>query len=214
MNEGKLASDLPPCSGPRTSLASDCYRRHRGSGVPTLSVNIEGTWSLLEACRRTPGVDQILLASSDKAYGEAERLPVDEKAPLQGLGPYEASKACADLIGHAYARAYGLPIDDRPTFVTGGTGLLGRWLVKRLVEVGARVICLVRKRPSKAEFANAGLPAHTQQVEGDIRDPCLQGRRVRLDWVRLIGRRALLEAVRGLASRAARNHARGRQRNQ
>jgi CDP-glucose 4,6-dehydratase len=78
--------------------------------VPTLSVNIEGTWSLLEACRRTPGVEQILLASSDKAYGEAERLPVDEKAPLQGLGPYEASKACADLIGHAYARAYGLPL--------------------------------------------------------------------------------------------------------
>jgi CDP-glucose 4,6-dehydratase len=53
---------------------------------------------------------------------------------------------------------------------TGGTGLLGRWLIKRLVEVGARVICLVRKRPSKAEFANAVLPAQTQEVEGDIRD--------------------------------------------
>src|SRR5262249_836707 len=78
--------------------------------VPTLSVNIEGTWSLLEACRRTPGVEQILLASSDKAYGQAERMPIDEKAPLHGLGPYEASKACADLIGHAYATAYGLPL--------------------------------------------------------------------------------------------------------
>src|SRR5258707_8158706 len=78
--------------------------------VSTFETNIGGTWSLLEACRRSPTVKQIVLASSDKAYGEPERLPYDESAPLRGRHPYDVSKSCADLIGHAYAVSYGLPL--------------------------------------------------------------------------------------------------------
>lgn len=77
--------------------------------VATFATNVQGTWSLLEACRRHP-VEQVLLASSDKAYGDAERLPCDEQTPLRGRGPYEASKACADLIGHSYAHTFGVPV--------------------------------------------------------------------------------------------------------
>src|SRR5262245_59366650 len=67
--------------------------------VSTFESNIRGTWALLEACRRSPRVKQIVLASSDKAYGEHEVLPYDEDAALQGRHPYYVSKSCSDLIG-------------------------------------------------------------------------------------------------------------------
>src|SRR5262249_20158765 len=78
--------------------------------VSTLQTNVAGTWTLLEACRRSPLVKQIVLASSDKAYGDQEKLPYDEKTPLEGRHPYDVSKSCADLIAQAYATTYGLPV--------------------------------------------------------------------------------------------------------
>lgn len=78
--------------------------------VSTFKTNIGGTWSLLEACRQSPTVKQIVLASSDKAYGEHDQLPYDEQAPLQGRYPYDVSKSCADLIAQAYAKTYDLPV--------------------------------------------------------------------------------------------------------
>jgi CDP-glucose 4,6-dehydratase len=78
--------------------------------VATFESNIQGTWALLEACRRSPRVKQIVLASSDKAYGDADKLPYDEDTPLRGRHPYDVSKSCADLIAQAYASTYGLPV--------------------------------------------------------------------------------------------------------
>jgi CDP-glucose 4,6-dehydratase len=78
--------------------------------VATCESNIQGTWALLEACRRSPLVRQIVLASSDKAYGDHSMLPYNEQTPLQGRHPYDVSKSCADLIGAAYATTYDLPL--------------------------------------------------------------------------------------------------------
>jgi len=78
--------------------------------VSTFDTNIGGTWSLLEASRRSPKVSQIVLASSDKAYGSQERLPYDENMPLQGRHPYDVSKSCADLIAQAYATTFDIPL--------------------------------------------------------------------------------------------------------
>lgn len=78
--------------------------------VSTLETNIAGTWALLEACRRSPTVRQIVIASSDKAYGAHEQLPYSEESPLQGRHPYDVSKACADLIAQSYAVSFGLPV--------------------------------------------------------------------------------------------------------
>ena len=78
--------------------------------VSTFDSNIRGTWALLEACRRSPVVKQIVLASSDKAYGSSATLPYDEQAPLRGRHPYDVSKSCADLIAQAYAVTYKLPV--------------------------------------------------------------------------------------------------------
>ncbi|MBZ5580661.1 MAG: NAD-dependent epimerase/dehydratase family protein [Acidobacteriia bacterium] len=78
--------------------------------VSTFESNIQGTWNVLEACRRSPGVRSIVIASSDKAYGDQDDLPYAESAPLQGRHPYDVSKSCADLIAHTYAKTYGLPV--------------------------------------------------------------------------------------------------------
>jgi CDP-glucose 4,6-dehydratase len=78
--------------------------------VSTFETNIGGTWSLLEACRRSPSIRQIVVASSDKAYGDQETLPYDEATPLQGRHPYDVSKSCADLIANTYAVSYRLPV--------------------------------------------------------------------------------------------------------
>lgn len=78
--------------------------------ISTFEANIQGTWTLLEACRRSPKTQQIVVASSDKAYGDQEHLPYTEDMPLQGDHPYDVSKSCADLIAQAYARSYGLPV--------------------------------------------------------------------------------------------------------
>jgi len=78
--------------------------------VSTFEANIAGTWRLLEACRRSPRVKQIVIASSDKAYGDQEVLPYDETTPLQGQHPYDVSKSCADLISYTYAKSYDLPV--------------------------------------------------------------------------------------------------------
>ena len=78
--------------------------------ISTFETNIMGTWNLLEACRRSPKIKQIVIASSDKAYGDQEILPYHEKTPLQGQHPYDVSKSAADLIASTYAVSYALPV--------------------------------------------------------------------------------------------------------
>ena len=76
----------------------------------TFETNIAGTWRLLEACRPLPHVRQIVLSSSDQAYGSQENLPFTESARLEGRQPYAVSKSCADLIAQTYFSTYGTPV--------------------------------------------------------------------------------------------------------
>lgn len=78
--------------------------------VSTFETNVGGTWALLEACRRSPTVEGIVTASSDKAYGEHDDLPYDEGTPLRARHPYDVSKACADRICRTYAATYDSPV--------------------------------------------------------------------------------------------------------
>ena len=78
--------------------------------LSTFESNVRGTWNLLEACRRSPMVKSVVLASSDKAYGDQEVLPYTEDMPLQGKHPYDVSKSCADLIAQSYAHTFGVPL--------------------------------------------------------------------------------------------------------
>jgi CDP-glucose 4,6-dehydratase len=78
--------------------------------ISTFETNIAGTWNILEASRRSPKVKQIVMASSDKAYGDQRILPYSEDTPLQGQHPYDVSKSAADLIAATYAKSYKLPV--------------------------------------------------------------------------------------------------------
>lgn len=78
--------------------------------ISTFESNIEGTWNVLEAAQRSPLVKAIVVASSDKAYGDQEQLPYSEDTPLEGRHPYDVSKSCADLITQAYGKTYGMPV--------------------------------------------------------------------------------------------------------
>ncbi len=79
------------------------------SPISTFDSNIRGTYTLLEAARNKRTVKKIVVASSDKAYGEKEELPYREDDPLRGLYPYDASKACTDIIAQSYHHTFGLP---------------------------------------------------------------------------------------------------------
>lgn len=78
--------------------------------ISTFETNVAGTWALLEACRRSPTVKQIVVASSDKSYGDQERLPYEETMALAGRHPYDVSKSAGDLIAQSYAATYALPV--------------------------------------------------------------------------------------------------------
>ena len=77
---------------------------------PTLDINIRGTWTVLEAIRRVSSVKAVVSASSDKAYGDHDVLPYSERTALRGAHPYDASKACADMLSHMYAVTFGMPL--------------------------------------------------------------------------------------------------------
>lgn len=90
--------------------AQPLVRMANRAPIGTFETNIRGTWLLLDACRQSSTVERIVMASSDKAYGDQAKLPYSEDAPLQGRHPYDVSKSAADLIAQAYACTYDLPV--------------------------------------------------------------------------------------------------------
>tara|TARA_Y100000310_G_C20613092_1_gene779084 strand:+ start:381 stop:1355 length:975 start_codon:yes stop_codon:yes gene_type:complete len=80
------------------------------SPLSTFESNIKGTWNILEVCRVSKAIKGIVIASSDKAYGQQKKLPYTEESPLCGYYPYDASKACTELLARSYFMTYDLPL--------------------------------------------------------------------------------------------------------
>jgi CDP-glucose 4,6-dehydratase len=102
LREGDIDSVFHLAAQPIVGIAN-------ASPVPTFQANIEGTWVLLEACREA-GVERVVVASSDKAYGPHDQLPYTEGSALQPVFPYDVSKAATDLIARSYWHTYRLPV--------------------------------------------------------------------------------------------------------
>ena len=81
------------------------------SPLPTFEANIRGTYNLLDACRvHNSLVKRVVVASSDKAYGDVKTLPYTEDMVPYGRFPYDVSKSCTDLIARSYGETYDLPV--------------------------------------------------------------------------------------------------------
>ncbi|HVM63097.1 MAG TPA: GDP-mannose 4,6-dehydratase [Verrucomicrobiae bacterium] len=148
--------------------------------VSTFETNIQGTWALLEASRRSPAVAGIVLASSDKAYGDHEKLPYDETAALQGRHPYDVSKSCADLVAQAYAKSYRTPVAITRCGNFYGPGDLN-W--NRIVPGSIRSVIRGQRPVIRSDgkyirdyfFIDDGAAAYMLLAEKLISDPNLRG---------------------------------------
>ncbi len=110
----------------------------RRAPLSTFETNIGGTWMVLEACRQL-GVERVLVASSDKAYGSVGRLPYREDHPLQPRFPYDVSKAAADMIARSYWHTWRLPVAvTRLANLYGGGDPNGSRLVPETVTAALR----------------------------------------------------------------------------
>jgi len=104
------------------------------SPISTFEANIQGTWTVLEACRATPTVQRVVVASSDKAYGDQPDLPYTEQTALNGRYPYDASKVCTDVPARSYAASYDLPVAvSRCANIYGGADLNWSRLIRGTV---------------------------------------------------------------------------------
>jgi CDP-glucose 4,6-dehydratase len=148
--------------------------------ISTFETNIQGTWNLLEACRRSPAVKAIVIASSDKAYGDQEVLPYCEDTPLAGRHPYDVSKSCADLIASAYAKSYGLPvvITRCGNFYGGGDLNWNRIVagtIRSLIRGQAPIIRSDGRSVRDYFYVEDGAAAYALLAERLIENPALRG---------------------------------------
>lgn len=87
--------------------AQSLVRPSYESPVETFSVNVGGTATVLEACRRAPKLRSVVLITSDKCYRNREWVwGYRETDSLGGDDPYSASKAAAETVYTAFARSY------------------------------------------------------------------------------------------------------------
>ena len=167
--------------------------------VATFETNIQGTWCVLEACRQNPGVRQVVVSSSDKAYGEQAELPYHEEMPLLGLHPYEISKACADQLAMSYGKSYGLPVAiTRCGVMFGGGDLNWNRIVPgtiRSLRLGQRPVIRSDGRFTRDYlYANDAAAAHMHLAHKLAIDRSLAGEafnfshEVRITVVELVGR--------------------------
>jgi CDP-glucose 4,6-dehydratase len=148
--------------------------------VATFESNVRGTWSVLEAARRSPTVHQVLVASSDKAYGAQPQLPYVEDMPLRATHPYDASKACADVIAQSFAATFGLRVAVTRCGNFFGPGD-GNW--ERLVPGTARSVIEGRRPIIRSDgtltrdylYVVDGALAYLRLAEAMAEDPGLAG---------------------------------------
>lgn len=82
--------------------------------------NLTGFLNILESCRHN-GIDHLVYASSSSVYGANEKLPFSESDPVDHpVSLYAATKKANELMAHAYAHLYRLPVTGLRFFTVYG----------------------------------------------------------------------------------------------
>jgi CDP-glucose 4,6-dehydratase len=171
------------------------------SPLATWEANVRGTYSLLEACRGLGTVKRVVVASSDKAYGDHDELPYREDFALQPRYPYDVSKACTDLIARSYANTYDLPVAVTRLANLSGPGDLN-W--SRIIPDSARALA----RGERPVIRSDGTPERDYlyvedavdaylAIGASLDDPAHRGRAWNAGWGKPI---PVIDVVRTLIS--------------
>lgn len=102
-----------------------------------VSVNIQGTLHVLEACR-SENVRRLVHTSTSETYGTARYTPIDEAHPLQGQSPYSASKIGADKMAESYHLSFGLPVVTLRPFNAFGPRQSARAIIPTIISQAFR----------------------------------------------------------------------------
>lgn len=97
-----------------------------------VSVNVEGTVNIIQACHDEK-IPRLIHASTSETYGTAQYIPIDEKHPLQGQSPYSASKIAADKMVESYYNSFGLPVVTVRPFNTFGPRQSARAFIPTII---------------------------------------------------------------------------------
>jgi CDP-glucose 4,6-dehydratase len=171
------------------------------SPLATWEANVRGTYSLLEACRGLGTVRRVVVASSDKAYGDHDELPYREDFALQPRYPYDVSKACTDLIARSYANTYELPVAVTRLANLYGPGDLN-W--SRIIPDSARALARGERPVIRSDgtperdylYVEDAVDAYLAIAES-LDEPELRGRAWNAGWGKPI---AVIDVVRTLIS--------------
>lgn len=101
--------------------------------LDVVQTNVLGTAHVLDACRREPNLERLVLTSTSEVYGTAQYVPIDEKHPLRGQSPYSASKIGADALGESYHRSFDLPVAILRPFNTFGPRQSARAIIPTII---------------------------------------------------------------------------------
>jgi dTDP-glucose 4,6-dehydratase len=75
-----------------------------------IRTDVFGTFVLLEAARRAPGLRRFVQISTDEVYGSVPEGASRESDELKPRNPYSASKAAADRLAYSYWATYEVPV--------------------------------------------------------------------------------------------------------
>lgn len=126
--------------------AQSLVRKSYADPVETYSANVMGTVHLLEGVRHVPGIQAVVVVTSDKCYRPEEPNQAHrEPDPMGGRDPYSSSKGAAELVIAAYRDSF---FQEGPAIASARAGNViggGDFAEDRLIPDIARAFALRQK---------------------------------------------------------------------
>jgi UDP-glucose 4-epimerase len=124
------------------------------------SINAHGTFSLLEAMRRSGTRARLVSLSSAAVYGEPARQPISEDDVTVPIAPYGVSKLAGERYLAVYAQLYGLQAVSARQFSVYGP--------RQRKQVVFDLFCKLAANPRRLEVIGDGSATRDLSYVGDV----------------------------------------------